>query len=98
MKENLNGCSEQVLIETSWNVKQAKVAIHVRRASVLIETSWNVKEGIAPIMERMLHVLIETSWNVKQIRQLEKTKLELCINRNIVECKELNVLIKSTMA
>ena len=38
-------------------------------------------------------VLIETSWNVKQIRQLEKTKLELCINRNIVECKAKLVVL-----
>ena len=88
----------RVLIETSWNVKIGMARQVGDGVNVLIETSWNVKDPFQDAHISVSVVLIETSWNVKQIRQLEKTKLELCINRNIVECKELNVLIKSTMA
>ena len=83
-----------VLIETSWNVKSNDVIKAVQTEVVLIETSWNVKAAptiISPANGE--RVLIETSWNVKQIRQLEKTKLELCINRNIVECKAKLVVL-----
>ena len=78
------------------NIVECKVELMMNAAKeyiVLIETSWNVKENPVKIKSVVNPVLIETSWNVKQIRQLEKTKLELCINRNIVECKAKLVVL-----
>ena len=37
--------AEEVLIETSWNVKECITIVTVAYCSVLIETSWNVKKG-----------------------------------------------------
>ena len=56
---------------------------------VLIETSWNVKVVFVSDVPSVYLVLIETSWNVKW-RKLKHMALITCINRNIVECKEVN--------
>ena len=54
-----------VLIETSWNVKESAFPAILDQTIVLIETSWNVKAGIYSQVRRIQKVLIETSWNVK---------------------------------
>ena len=53
---------------------------------VLIETLWNVKSSPKRSTTRLL-VLIETLWNVKAFMVDDAEKLEICFNRNIVECK-----------
>ena len=54
---------------------------------VLIETSWNVKDSFSQIFPWIYSVLIETSWNVKNVTFSIIVFPDLCINRNIVECK-----------
>ena len=42
----------------------------------------------------MLGVLIETLWNVKELLFIEDSEDIFSINRNIVECKVLNDVVK----
>ena len=59
------------------------------RNGVLIETQWNVKFHSVIFGWFIGFVLIETQWNVKKdvVDAMQKTRQ--CINRNIVECKEI---------
>ena len=57
-------------------------------ATVLIETLWNVKSGVWDNKILRSVVLIETLWNVKVIKAQMFPCFPVCINRNIVECKE----------
>ena len=59
------GTSGEVLIETSWNVKEKECSQYQFSEEVLIETSWNVKKDLAAVLFGVESVLIETSWNVK---------------------------------
>ena len=54
---------------------------------VLIETYWNVKEVFDNCNRSGSGVLIETYWNVKNTSS-RLPKPSLCINRNILECKD----------
>ena len=58
---------------------------------VLIETQWNVKVLRLPEESERALVLIETQWNVKT----EYSHVDIIpangINRNIVECKVINI-------
>ena len=56
---------------------------------VLIETYWNVKSVFHFCVSRKCSVLIETYWNVKLEVEAGGT-LTFSINRNILECKEMN--------
>ena len=58
------------------------------RCQVLIETLWNVKSGVWDNKILRSVVLIETLWNVKVIKAQMFPCFPVCINRNIVECKE----------
>ena len=59
---------------------------------VLIETLWNVKQNTIIVLLLLYWVLIETLWNVKiEFKNWEQTK-NYRINRNIVECKDINSL------
>ena len=60
---------------------------------VLIETSWNVKSTAALSPSSVISVLIETSWNVKVELYGAPEEGDIRINRNIVECKVLMMLI-----
>ena len=53
---------------------------------VLIETYWNVKVESLRVFPA-LEVLIETYWNVKFSAAISFSDV-VCINRNILECKE----------
>ena len=57
--------SNEVLIETLWNVKDIPDTTLLNVSTVLIETLWNVKRIKAPLEEWRRRVLIETLWNVK---------------------------------
>ena len=76
-----------VLIETSWNVKKFDKKYFHQNTLVLIETSWNVKNSETELVEFLKEVLIETSWNVKDGKGSDYWIGDICINRNIVECK-----------
>ena len=54
--------------------------------AVLIETYWNVKVESLRVFPA-LEVLIETYWNVKFSAAISFSDV-VCINRNILECKE----------
>ena len=41
-----------------------------------------------------MNVLIETLWNVKIIVHIALLKLVICINRNIVECKDIEYVFE----
>ena len=56
---------------------------------VLIETLWNVKLVQRWAELKGMTVLIETLWNVKFVTSFDHVAQNLCINRNIVECKGL---------
>ena len=47
MLTNLYVLTEQVLIETYWNVKRCSISHHIICDGVLIETYWNVKKDIS---------------------------------------------------
>ena len=65
MRLRVNGYLE-VLIETSWNVKNFLFVDRSIVRMVLIETSWNVKNRMRITADKITPVLIETSWNVKK--------------------------------
>ena len=77
-----------LLIETLWNVKYLYLADRWKPRSVLIETLWNVKSFMMNSIRTSVGVLIETLWNVKSTRTVVSVRMDQCINRNIVECKE----------
>ena len=53
----------------------------------MVDKIWyNMEELIGGSEER---VLIETYWNVKFARRLTSACTAACINRNILECKEI---------
>ena len=54
---------------------------------VLIETYWNVNTSRACVTEGGDLVLIETYWNVNHEVMSKRSKLNIGINRNILECK-----------
>ena len=56
--------------------------------TVLIETYWNVKRKAVEYVDAVVKVLIETYWNVKYTAPDSASTLPLCINRNILECKD----------
>ena len=58
--------------------------------AVLIETLWNVKKSPFQSCPGIFYVLIETLWNVKLFSYL-LSGCHLSINRNIVECKDINI-------
>ena len=60
-----SGVCEDVLIETSWNVKLFSKNLALKIGTVLIETSWNVKLFFNQPYNIGSLVLVETSWNVK---------------------------------
>ena len=62
----------------------------MNRRRVLIETSWNVKVYVVRYAPAHELVLIETSWNVKMGESINPDGT-ICINRNIVECKALQI-------
>ena len=54
------GTSGEVLIETSWNVKEKECSQYQFSEEVLIETSWNVKIRKERKNRKSRKVLIET--------------------------------------
>ena len=78
-----------VLIETLWNVKLSAILESSSSILVLIETLWNVKLGKTICEVCVAIVLIETLWNVKKDAVIGLRSDLICINRNIVECKDL---------
>ena len=82
-----------VLIETLWNVKKHRHLNRSYHKPVLIETLWNVKflQRITRLLQ--IRVLIETLWNVKSHGLAEISSLSASFNRNIVECKVVEVKV-----
>ena len=79
------------IISINRNILECKVRFTVginRSFTVLIETYWNVKLAVAPLPVCAPEVLIETYWNVK-IRLRSDPPDPRCINRNILECKDV---------
>ena len=90
VKEKKRKKHHKGIIGINRNIVECKVGYDVAESTRAAGINRNIVECKDTSHLKKSHkgcVLIETSWNVKQIRQLEKTKLELCINRNIVECK-----------
>ena len=57
---------------------------------VLIETYWNVNFDAFLLVSAMdAPVLIETYWNVKDLPGTYVFKIWLCINRNLLEYKDI---------
>ena len=80
---------KKVLIETYWNVKFLREnMLSQTEEPVLIETYWNVKQIILLKPVTGANVLIETYWNVKKKESMPADEDELSINRNILECKD----------
>ena len=71
-----------------WNVKEDVYDWLDQFDTVLIETLWNVKYTVGMTLDGQLVVLIETLWNVKTLGRFF-ILLEISINRNIVECKDI---------
>ena len=82
-----------VLIETYWNVKRLNKQRRTQRQLVLIETYWNVKNVGTLNTAGMHNVLIETYWNVKDPGCLGAQGAEVRINRNILECKAMSLML-----
>ena len=57
----------------------------------LIETLWNVNSNCARLKIYVHLELIETLWNVNIVPVQKNVRQALRINRNIVECKCINV-------
>ena len=75
-----------VLIETLWNVNLILVLMSLNCLPVLIETLWNVNTKYSWTKIKGEQVLIETLWNVNTLSTILQLT-DMCINRNIVECK-----------
>ena len=73
--------------------KVEEIPEDVQDKIVLIETLWNVKHSFSIQVLHVFSVLIETLWNVKTT-DADALIGRICINRNIVECKEVQCLFR----
>ena len=96
MEELIDGSEERVLIETYWNVKSD----HGITAFPLSRINRNILEcKVKLFTEGVVQntVLIETYWNVKRLSICFPGQLVKCINRNILECKDITAGIHKNM-